>query len=339
MKGICNIPSVLSFSKKLSPSDGLFSGTSQQPDSPVTPLNIQTRTVRGTCAFRRTSRGTDKSRISSPDIHDPNIQNMDFCMLGPEQDVFILRFSLKITGGLPFPAACNNECFRQGYQAVIRDYLKREQCRELSKRYAHNIACGRFLWRNRIGAEHINVVVDNRSTEKKQQWIFDAGKYSLRHFEQTDNSVRDLGGHIAAALSSDEGALSLVITARVRTGKGQEVYPSCEFVVNKRKGGKSRILCNIDGAAGMHSQKIGNALRSVDTWYPAFSDLSAGAGVIAADPFGAVTHLGAVFRPPGSGQDFYTLFEKWVSGKILPAHEENYVVAVLIRGGVFGCGG
>lgn len=89
----------------------------------------------------------------------------------------------------------------------------------------------------------------------------------------------------------------------------------------------------------MHSQKIGNALRSVDTWYPAFSDLSAGAGVIAADPFGAVTHLGAVFRPPGSGQDFYTLFEKWVSGKILPAHEENYVVAVLIRGGVFGSGG
>ncbi|HEC1403039.1 TPA: type I-F CRISPR-associated protein Cas7f/Csy3, partial [Enterobacter hormaechei] len=112
-----------------------------------------------------------------------------------------------------------------------------------------------------------------------------------------------------------------------------------EFVMNKRKGGSSRILCHIDGTAGMHSQKIGNALRSVDTWYPAFSDLTAGVGVIAADPYGAVTHLGAVFRPPGSGQDFYTLFEKWVSGKKLAEHEENYVVAVLIRGGVFGGGG
>ncbi|MEM7872940.1 type I-F CRISPR-associated protein Cas7f/Csy3 [Morganella morganii] len=48
---------------------------------------------------------------------------------------------------------------------------------------------------------------------------------------------------------------------------------------------------------------------------------------------------GAVFRPPGSGQDFYTLFEKWVSGEKLTEHEESYVVAVLIRGGVFGGGG
>ena len=181
--------------------------------------------------------------------------------------------------------------------------------------------------------------MDNLSAEKKQQWVFDARKYSLRHFEQTDNIAGDLGRHIAAALSCDDGALLLAVSARVITGKGQEIYPSCEFVMNKRKGGSSRILCHIDGTAGMHSQKIGNALRSVDTWYPAFSDLTAGAGVIAADPYGAVTHLGAVFRPPGSGQDFYTLFEKWVSGKKLAEHEENYVVAVLIRGGVFGGGG
>ncbi|UXJ04462.1 type I-F CRISPR-associated protein Cas7f/Csy3 [Morganella morganii] len=53
MTGLRNIPSVLSFSKKLIPSDGIFSGTSQHPDSRVTPLTIQTRTVRGTFAFRR----------------------------------------------------------------------------------------------------------------------------------------------------------------------------------------------------------------------------------------------------------------------------------------------
>lgn len=334
-----NIPSVLSFAKKLIPSDGIFSGTSQQPDSPVIPLNIEARTVRGTYSFRRKNRETEERKISGPEFYDPNIQYMDCCMLGPEQDVLILRFSLKITGGLQFPAACNNERFRQCYQAAIADYLERERCSELARRYAHNIAGGRFLWRNLVGAEHIEVIAENLSPEKKQQWVFDARKYSLRHFEQTDNSVSDLGKYIAAALSSDDGALLLAVTARVTTAKGQEVYPSCEFVMNKIKGGKSRILCSIEGAAGMHSQKIGNALRSVDTWYPAFSHLSAGAGVIAADPFGAVTHLGAVFRPPGSGQDFYTLFEKWVSGEKLAAQEENYVVAILIRGGVFGGGG
>ncbi|WP_368888950.1 type I-F CRISPR-associated protein Csy3 [Morganella morganii] len=338
MTRLRNIPSVLSFSKKLIPSDGVFSGTSQHPDSPVTPLTIQARTVRGTFAFRRKNRGTDE-KTAGQKMHDPNIQSMDYCMLGAEQNVFIFGFSLKITGGLKYPAACNNEIFRQRYQAVITDYLERERCREPARRYAHNIACGRFLWRNLVGAEHIEVVVDNLSAEKKQQWVFDARKYSLRHFEQADNTVSGLGEHIAAALSRNEGALLLAVSARVITGKGQEVFPSSEFVMNKRKGGNSRILCNIGGTAGMHSQKIGNALRSVDTWYPAFSDLTAGAGVIAADPYGAVTHLGAVFRPPGSGQDFYTLFEKWVSGKKLAEHEENYVVTVLIRGGVFGGGG
>lgn len=47
MTGLRNIPSVLSFSKKLIPSDGIFSGTSQHPDSRVTPLTIQTRTAWG----------------------------------------------------------------------------------------------------------------------------------------------------------------------------------------------------------------------------------------------------------------------------------------------------
>lgn len=338
MTGYRNIPSVLSFSKKLIPSDGIFYGASQRPDLPVTPLNIQVRTVRGTSSFRRKNRETDE-KTSGQKIYDPNIQYMDYCMLGAEQNVLIFRFSLKITGGLKYPAACNNETFRQRYQAVMTDYLERKQCRELARRYAHNIAGGRFLWRNRGGAEQIDVFVDNLSAKKKQQWVFDARKYSLRHFDQTDNIVSDLGKHIAAALSGDDGALLLAITARMITGKGQEVYPSCEFVFNKKKNGKSRILCNVDGVAGMHSQKIGNALRSVDTWYPAFSEPSAGAGAIAADPFGAVTHLGAVFRPPGSGQDFYTLFEKWVGGEKLTEHEESYIVAVLIRGGVFGGGG
>ena len=45
-------------------------------------------------------------------------------MLEAEQNVIIFSFSLKITGGLKYPAACNNEIFRQRYQAVITDYLE-----------------------------------------------------------------------------------------------------------------------------------------------------------------------------------------------------------------------
>ncbi|MCU6378549.1 type I-F CRISPR-associated protein Csy3, partial [Morganella morganii] len=167
MTGYRNIPSVLSFSKKLIPSDGIFYGASQRPDSPVIPLKIQVRTVRGTSSFRRKNRETDE-KTPGQKIYDPNIQYMDYCMLGAEQNVLIFRFSLKITGGLKYPAACNNETFRQRYQAVMTDYLERKQCRELAGRYAHNIAGGRFLWRNRVGAEQIDVIVDNLSAKKNQ---------------------------------------------------------------------------------------------------------------------------------------------------------------------------
>ncbi|MEI4850471.1 type I-F CRISPR-associated protein Cas7f/Csy3, partial [Klebsiella pneumoniae] len=81
-------------------------------------------------------------------------------------------------------------------------------------------------------------------------------------------------------------------------GMGQEVYPSEELVFNKDKGNgeKSKVLYAVDGIAAMHSQKLGNAIRTIDTWYPEFSD--AHIGPIAIEPFGAVTNLGKAFRSP-----------------------------------------
>lgn len=43
----------------------------------------------------------------------------------------------------------------------------------------------------------------------------------------------------------------------------------------------------------MHSQKVGNAIRTIDTWYA-----EEVAFPIAAEPYGAVTTLGTAFRQP-----------------------------------------
>ena len=61
------------------------------------------------------------------------------------------------------------------------------------------------------------------------------------------------------------------------------------------------------------------------------------AGAIAVEPYGAVTNLGKAFRTPKDKQDFYSFFDKWSRGEELQRGEdEHYVVAVLVRGGVFG---
>ena len=87
----------------------------------------------------------------------------------------------------------------------------------------------------------------------------------------------------------------------------------------------------------MHSQKIGNALRTIDTWYPDFDDPLTGVGPIAVEPYGSVTNLGAAFRQPKEKKDFYSFFDVYSrEQKLKNESDEHYVMAVLIRGGVFG---
>ena len=107
--------------------------------------------------------------------------------------------------------------------------------------------------------------------------------------------------------------------------------------MDKGKGEKSKILYQVNGQAALHSQKIGNALRTIDTWYPEHDDPEETAGPIAIEPYGAVTNLGRAYRTPKAKQDFYTFFDQWARGTTLDSVEdEHYVMAVLVRGGVFG---
>ncbi|VTR59442.1 CRISPR type I-F/YPEST-associated protein Csy3 [Serratia fonticola] len=98
---------------------------------------------------------------------------------------------------------------------------------------------------------------------------------------------------------------------------------------------KSKVLYQVDDIAAMHSQKIGNALRTVDSWYPDAGELAL--GPIAVEPYGSVTSRGQAYRQPKQKMDFYTLLDNWVTkGKVPEVEQQHYVMAILIRGGVFG---
>jgi CRISPR-associated protein Csy3 len=143
---------------------------------------------------------------------------------------------------------------------------------------------------------------------------------------------------IAEALSGKLPYLLIQVDAYALVGKAQEVYPSEELVLDKGKGDKSKILYAVNGTAAMHSQKVGNALRTIDTWYPDYDDL--GVGPIAIEVYGAVTNLGKAYRTPKAKADFYSLFDRFALGESLETKEQaHYVMAVLVRGGVFGQSG
>lgn len=325
------VASVLAFEKKLVPSDGYFYGTSWDNRAQQTALKLIEKSVRGTISNRlKPAVAGDPMKLNA-EVEKANLQKVDACSLGENQDTLKVSFSLKVLGGVEKPSACNNETFFKSYETVAKNYIKQYGFTELAKRYALNIANGRFLWRNRVGAEKVEVVV---TANDQPSITFDAFEYSLHDFDTVDSKVQALADQIAVALKGELPYLLLKIEAYALVGKAQEVYPSEELVLDKGKGDKSKILYQVNDVAAMHSQKVGNALRTIDTWYPEFEDKQM---AIAIEPYGAVTNLGKAYRTPKEKKDFFTLFDQYAVGeKLENAEQEHYVMAVLVRGGVFG---
>lgn len=331
------IPSVLAFEKKLVPSDGFLYGTTwaQRATATATPLKLIEKSVRGTISNRLKDKERNNALKLDAEIEKPNLQTVDTCALGEQQDTLKLSFTLKVLGNITQPSACNNELFAQSYAQIAQNYIDQYGFTELARRYAYNIANARFLWRNRVGAEAIEVHV---KVNNDLNLTFDSLQFSLNDFEIVNADIEKLAQPIAQALCGTT-SLTLEIVAYAHIGLAQEVYPSEELVLdkNKDKTKKSKILYDVNNVAALHSQKIGNALRTIDTWYPEYSDINQ---PIAIEPYGSVTNKGHAYRQPTKGTDFYSLFDQYaLNTKLENADQEHYVMAILVRGGVFGLSG
>jgi CRISPR-associated protein Csy3 len=329
--------SVLAFERKHANSDAvMFTGrwdNKKQPES-WAPISIQEKSVRGTISNRlKPAIANDPVKVDA-EIDKPNLQTVDIAALPQDCDTLKVSFTLRVLGDLATPSVCNDRAYQEALASVINDYIEREQFTELAARYAENLANGRFLWRNRVGAEQIEVVVSQLSgTKAVNSWTFDAHDFDLRQFGNQPEAIKPLAELIQQGLLG-KGFVLLRVEAFVRLGEGQEVFPSQELVLDgSGNGKKSKYLYNLDGKAAMHSQKIGNAIRTIDTWYPEAETY----GPIAIEPYGSVTSRGAAFRQPKAKQDFYNLFDKWVcKGEQPDLINQHYIMAILIRGGVFG---
>ena len=323
------VPSVLSAEKKIVVSDAYMYGTTwfdvqhalNAHNASCEPLQLVEKSVRGTISNRlKPVMQKDPAKLNA-EVEKANLQKVDACSLNINQDTLKLVFTVKVLSGVDRFCACNSSAFAQSYGNSVRSYYRETGFKELAYRYAHNIANGRFLWRNYFGAEKIYVLVDvdgkNHSDDIHLE--LNAHDFSMRDFEHNPK-IDVLADRIATALSG-------------------EIYPSEELVFDKGKSDKSKVLYQVNGTAAIHSQKIGNAIRTIDTWYPDFGT-EAGVGPIPVDPYGAITTMGKAFRSPQGKKDFYTLFDNFASGESLECVEdEHFVMAVMIRGGVFGKAG
>lgn len=332
--------SVLAFERKLANSDAIMhAGNWQQrnSNSPWQPIVILSKDVRGTISNRlKNAVQSDPAKLDA-EIQKANLQRVDVAALPFDVDTLKVSFTLRVLGSLAQPSACNDPEYQTALATVINGYETEHGFEELAKRYAVNIATGRFLWRNRVGAETVEVHVRQIINQQiAHQWVFTGEGLDLRSFPaKPSGALAELSEVIKQGLSGKTFAF-LQIDAFALLGAGQEIFPSQELVLDSssdNKNKKSKTLYQVDNVAAMHSQKIGNALRTIDTWYPDAVDL----GPIAVEPYGSVTNRGKAYRQPKDKMDFYTLLDNWVvKGQKPPVEQQHYVIATLLRGGVFG---
>lgn len=330
--------SVLAFERKIDPSDALFAaGTwAQRSTSQTWPaVEVRAKSVRGTISNRLKTKDQDPAKLDAA-IENPNLQTVDVSMLPADADTLKVNFTLRVLGGTGTPSACNSADYQAKLLATVQTYAKTPGFGELARRYAHNLANGRFLWRNRLGAEQIEVQVAQLADGQAVQcWTFDALAHSLRDFDASSAELTQLAALLEQGLGGSKYVL-LQVTAYVRVGAGQEAFPSQELILDKDKAGKSKTLYKVNGVAAMHSQKIGNAIRTIDTWYPADDGISH-TMPIAIEPYGSVTSQGKAYRQPKVKMDFYSLLDAWVLKDQAPdVAQQHFVMANLVRGGVFG---
>lgn len=252
-----NIASVLAFEKKLVPSDGYMYGTTwDERYEKCAPVTLKEKSVRGTVSNRLNIK---KEELQDPlklnkKLESPNPHTVDHASLTLQEDTLKVEFTLKVLSGVQYPSACNEPEQRETIRQFGEKYIQETGFKEIARRYAVNIANGRFLWRNRVGAEKLEVVAHLNDKDL----TFNSYDYSLKKFDYDDPQINELAEAIASALCGKEDSLLIHVTAFAFMGAGQDVYPSEEMILDKDndKGDKSKVLYSVNGIAAMHSQKL-----------------------------------------------------------------------------------
>lgn len=318
-----DLPSMLAFERKLETSDALmFSGNWKDADN--------TESWKAIPITKRQNRSTQSAHgTSDADKVKPNpvSSDSDDANLPLAHDTLKVSFSMRVVGNLGIPFGCNSPKFSDAVKAKTAEFKQGEGINTLAYRYAYNLVNGRFLWRNRVGAEEIqiNIIVGDKKLS------FNAYDFSLTDFDKSSDNqdLQTLAAIIAEGLKGNEQSFVLVVVnAFVKLGYQQHVFPSQEM----NMGEKGKTLFELEGCAAIHNVKIGNAIRTIDTWYARYAEQK---HPIAIEPFGAVTQIGDAFRINKKEGDLYSLMEDWVNNQELTIEQQAYVVGNLIRGGVF----
>lgn len=326
------LPGVLSFARRIDVGDGIMSNLYK--DGSTTPVDVIEHGIRGT----QNADGGSKN-VS-------NIQVTQSAKLDANASALLVSFPMHI---LPVSEGLNAIAPAKGdkpeavaaFRDELRDFLTRvsvgRSAAEMSRRIARNVLNGRWLWRNRTKAAEIEVRVyqQNAPTPLATSSAVDL---PLNHFDQLNENELALAGAIQEGLEKGRVALRIEATVNFGVQGSIELNPSEEYIPSKPQG-RARMLYAVDrsratsdgrvvGTAAIRDAKIGNALRTVDTWYPGAGDQPMPTPI---EPNGASLKENAFLRDGAASA--YKILPK-LNALAEGSNEEIFVLGCILRGGV-----
>lgn len=350
------LPSVLAFRRGVVITDGGMFNV--MPDDTTTPIKVVRHGILGTQNTAKEASGKSTTKVA-------NLQETDTAKLDMGAEQMRVCMTLRFLALRSLLDSCCDAAFpvrtselRSGLSKFIDLTGNSTGLLEVANRYIRNVVNGRWLWRNR--AEAMSVIIRIYTgrvdtTGKPLPYEFDALSYSLNSFDGYCARENELAAIVAECMSSEKSLNSVLkVEADIGFGTsgGNEIYPSQNYVNGKPSGFARSLYCygnaerasSVDGSrvmgfAALRDQKIGNALRTFDTWYPKENFLKdtgvspENAGPIAIEPNGANLDFMKVFRIKENSA--FTILGH--IGEVDPNTEEGmFMIACLIRGGVYG---
>lgn len=344
------IPSLLSFARSLSPSHMLmYSAPHMSGDDNLdVPVTVREEPLRGLNATASTPESKRDEAV---------LQVVESAELAPGHTVLVLKGRLLVKNHIWQPYSCNEPGFVERHGGVLTSLKDSgaQGFRELAVRYAIQLACGGIGWRNHAEATEHAVIVEHSGQQLRFQTLYrdadDPFNVGAASYAGHRDQIATLAGWIEDALTRSNGRGSqLKLRLEYLMGIGSRVYASQEWAstdvaqesVRRWPGGRgiTRVLAKLRLPSGerqaiINDRKAGNALRTIDTWYPG----AARNRPISIEPYGASSHEGRAHR--ATNGSLYQIMQRVAvdNAGTLTQEEMLFYAAVCIRGGVFGAAG
>jgi CRISPR-associated protein Csy3 len=351
------LPGVLSFQRGFVLSDGLFFNLEPSEQAPA-------ELVKGSAVrvIRHGIRGANAH--TKPGKDNSNIQRTESAKTSTRAAGVLVQFFLRSLPASELLYACTDTAYRAKLARFIQAYFQPgvAEFDDVCLRYARNILRGSWLWRNRVLGQVSICAQVGDSLYRDTPRTLDGDLFDPKSFTQDE---KGLARAISQGFVSPLGAAPVIaVQARIEFGfQGEvEVFPSQNMVTSKPDG-FGRSLYKVDmlsrsqlreilqssrkdgdragefaadmivmGHAALRDQKIGNALRTIDTWYEGADPMVP----IAVEPTGASLTFNQELRSAKEqASALLKRIDEFSPSAGTYSKEAAFLVALIIRGGVF----